>query len=611
MRYLLAVMMVACVAVSGLQSNATRAADLNVQVSGGVTVSQPSSTPAAASTPMLHYNRPVLYTMALADPLTASRIAIEAAHQLGSRHTGRTFDIAKFTLISAPTTWTITDLVNVCAVDPHSILGAFLFYNTFSESMTANYLAAMRQRYQLDADVAFVECTDQGSLNVAWTSSDVAGEDSAATANFLPFGYIAGAIKAVFPGTTRTTTVTQNSSTYPSPLPFPSATPISSTMIVDSSSNPGNAAITALALGVGNSFTGLSSALSAPGINPDPLSRAAAARLVRRAFDDFSEHFDRVFCSAYCISWFPQASETPTPTPSASPSPSSIATQSPSLSADMIPPPVATPQWKSEADASPSAQALNFFLTLYAGHKSPVAAPTGPPANPAIKTYEVVSYSVDSASTSGFYQLIESTSYPRYRDDGLALCSETEGQTRTLFVPANHTEASALEDSLNQVDFSLPNAVLSTVSVPPTCPAGTQPTEHVGIGHGPLYTRVSHFPIQFVSNADADRFVSLWKSFVVPQEIDTIEVCAQPVPTGWIVVAKAHNDARCTSHSRYDANVWQLTRLAAVRVGSKLIACSDKIPPNWFKTSEFTDVTRCGLVAGSRKGNVMVIQRLP
>ncbi len=87
---------------------ASDAPPATVNVSGSITTTITSPTPAAPSTPMLHFNKPALYVMALGtDALTASRLTVEAAARFLS-HKEHIID-SNVTIVSAPSTWTIAD----------------------------------------------------------------------------------------------------------------------------------------------------------------------------------------------------------------------------------------------------------------------------------------------------------------------------------------------------------------------------------------------------------------------------------------------------------------------------------------------------------------------
>jgi hypothetical protein len=47
---------------------------------------------------------------------------------------------------SAPGTWGLTDFTTQCQKDPTTTLGALVFYNVFTESVSASYWAVARQR---------------------------------------------------------------------------------------------------------------------------------------------------------------------------------------------------------------------------------------------------------------------------------------------------------------------------------------------------------------------------------------------------------------------------------------------------------------------------------
>jgi len=457
-------------------------AAVNVNISGGLTVTNPTPTPAPpAPSPAFHFYKPVIYVYAIAtDAPTSARIEIEAAQQLvNARDAIQPSNFEKigingtYTVISAPTNWGISDLVNQCVNDPYATAGALVFFNVFSESITASQLAISKSHYQLDADAALIECTNLGSMNVIWTTNDRSGKDTSLNLTLFPLAAIGSAVQSFLTSHSHTTTTTTSFATPSTSATFPPGGVISQTTDM----------VTTNPLTNGGEFVGLSflgalaanaNATTLPGSNPDALARHAAAKLAQDVIERLvTDNDKKALPCARCSDWFVSPTPTPSPTPVNLGSASHPSTPSPTATPSPTPTPLhyAGPNpWPSHL-SPPSIDDLNQFLAIYA---LPMVA-----ATPALAEHRVIRYRQETYTikeTPPFLSISVNTSWPRFDvSGGPALCSEDPQVVRTYTAPAvSITPTAAYETALNQnrfTDVRLDSALLSVAKVvtPPSC----------------------------------------------------------------------------------------------------------------------------------------------
>jgi hypothetical protein len=89
----------------------------------------------------------------------------------------------------------------------------------------------------------------------------------------------------------------------------------------------------------------------------------------------------------------------------------------------------------------------------------------------------------------------------------------------------------------------------------------------------------------------------------------TQNVCAGPVPSGWIKINDAWNPTVCGSPATITYNVWTIEQFADQPVGAVIHACKGAVPSGWAGVGTFWNPTVCGHPA-SNQPNVMAIKRL-
>ena len=91
--------------------------------------------------------------------------------------------------------------------------------------------------------------------------------------------------------------------------------------------------------------------------------------------------------------------------------------------------------------------------------------------------------------------------------------------------------------------------------------------------------------------------------------IRTQNVCAGPVPAGWIKINDAWNPTVCGNPATISYNVWTLQQWSDQSVGAVIHACKGLVPSGWTLVGTAWNPTVCGHPA-TNQPNVMVIRRL-
>jgi len=91
--------------------------------------------------------------------------------------------------------------------------------------------------------------------------------------------------------------------------------------------------------------------------------------------------------------------------------------------------------------------------------------------------------------------------------------------------------------------------------------------------------------------------------------LQTQNVCAGPVPPGWIKINDAWNPTVCGNPARIAYNVWTIQRFDDQPMGAVIHACKGVVPSGWAIVGTLWNPTVCGR-PGANQLNVMAIKRL-
>ena len=82
-------------------------------------------------------------------------------------------------------------------------------------------------------------------------------------------------------------------------------------------------------------------------------------------------------------------------------------------------------------------------------------------------------------------------------------------------------------------------------------------------------------------------------------------VCANQVPSGWVVIDMVTNLATCGGGMH---NVWQIENLSGMPANSEVTCCTDStVPSGWFTVNYSTNFAKCG---GGARNNLKTIRKL-
>jgi hypothetical protein len=90
--------------------------------------------------------------------------------------------------------------------------------------------------------------------------------------------------------------------------------------------------------------------------------------------------------------------------------------------------------------------------------------------------------------------------------------------------------------------------------------------------------------------------------------LSTQNICAGPVPPGWIKINDAWNPTVCGKPASTAHNVWTLQHLSDLPAGAIVYACFGTTPPGWVLVTQMWNPTLCGQPS-VQQPNVMVIKR--
>ena len=91
--------------------------------------------------------------------------------------------------------------------------------------------------------------------------------------------------------------------------------------------------------------------------------------------------------------------------------------------------------------------------------------------------------------------------------------------------------------------------------------------------------------------------------------LTTQNVCAGPVPPGWIKINDAWNPTVCGNPATISYNVWIIQQLSDQPLGAVIHACKGLVPPGWAIVGSAWNPTVCGHPTANQS-NVMAIKRL-
>jgi hypothetical protein len=89
----------------------------------------------------------------------------------------------------------------------------------------------------------------------------------------------------------------------------------------------------------------------------------------------------------------------------------------------------------------------------------------------------------------------------------------------------------------------------------------------------------------------------------------TQNVCAGPIPLGWIKINDAWNPTVCGKPGTIIYNVWTIQQLSDEPVGTVMQVCKGSVPSGWATVGASWNPTVCGHPAANQQ-NVMAIRRL-
>ena len=91
--------------------------------------------------------------------------------------------------------------------------------------------------------------------------------------------------------------------------------------------------------------------------------------------------------------------------------------------------------------------------------------------------------------------------------------------------------------------------------------------------------------------------------------MQTLKMCADTVPSGWIIVNLSWNPTVCGSPNAMTLNEWTLERFETKFIGTTIDACVGTVPSGWVVVDTYRDSRRCGN-PGQPQNNMMRIQRV-
>jgi hypothetical protein len=187
--------------------------------------------------PMIKFEHPVVFTMAIGDPATNGKIAVLMANRLrenGKRNAG---PVRSDAWIVPQGQWSLGDYLDQCKRDSSHTRGAFIVLPPASSNSSENYIALLRSSTDVTLSIMVAEChaaaaapapsaaapaavapAADGETSVVWASYAQSGKYGRTQIEFFPLAVLTSVYLAFSPQRTYQTTTT---SVYPTIAPIP------------------------------------------------------------------------------------------------------------------------------------------------------------------------------------------------------------------------------------------------------------------------------------------------------------------------------------------------------------------------------------------------------
>ncbi len=188
--------------------------------------------------PLITFNHPVVFTMALGDPAINGKIAVLMAKRLHDNGQQNIGPVRSNAWIVPEGQWTLGDYLEQCRMDPTHTLGAFIVLPTSSANSTENWIALLRNSTDVTLSILVAEChpklapspapdasspspgpaATSGEASVVWASYVASGKYGRSQIEFFPLAVLTTIYLAFSPQRTYQTTST---TVFPTPAPLP------------------------------------------------------------------------------------------------------------------------------------------------------------------------------------------------------------------------------------------------------------------------------------------------------------------------------------------------------------------------------------------------------
>jgi hypothetical protein len=176
-----------------------------------------------APKPMIRFEHPVVFTMAIGDPATNGKIAVLMANRLrenGKRNAG---PVRSDAWIVPQGQWSLGDYLDQCKRDAGHTRGAFIVLPPSSSNSQENYIALLRTSTDVTLSIMVAEChatasAPDGETSVVWASYAQSGKFGRSQIEFFPLAVLTSVYLAFSPQRTYQTTTT---TVYPTIAPIP------------------------------------------------------------------------------------------------------------------------------------------------------------------------------------------------------------------------------------------------------------------------------------------------------------------------------------------------------------------------------------------------------
>jgi hypothetical protein len=188
--------------------------------------------------PMIKFEHPVVFTMAIGDPATNGKIAQLMANRLrenGKRNAG---PVRSDAWIVPQGQWSLGDYLDQCKRDAGHTRGAFIVLPPSSSNSQENYIALLRTSTDVTLSIMVAEChataaapvpsgaappavvasAPDGETSVVWASYAQSGKFGRSQIEFFPLAVLTSVYLAFSPQRTYQTTTT---TVYPTFAPIP------------------------------------------------------------------------------------------------------------------------------------------------------------------------------------------------------------------------------------------------------------------------------------------------------------------------------------------------------------------------------------------------------